>query len=243
MMQRTKTQAWIVGGVLLVGSGAACAVSSDEDPSVEGDETSSSGQGGATAATSIGSGPSGPSGGFSTGAGTTTGGAGDCASCADVYSGAMPPNELCTDDGAPSSADRFDDFMQCACVSTCPSECQDACAGTAAPDQTCQGCVDSGCGAQIQACVGSTASGGSTGSGMGPGCTTCAAAYEGTGDPANLCPGSEPLFNDFMQCACGSGCPAQCGTPCAGQGPPDAACQGCIDTTCATEVQACVADM
>lgn len=172
-----------------------------------------------------------------TGAGSP-GGNGSCISCTDLMNQGGDPAQLCTSDGSPSSAQRFDAFMQCTCVDACGQPCQSACGG-AQPDQACQQCVQSSCSSQMAACMDP----GGGGSADPPGCTKCSAALSGSGDPASICPSSAPKWDAFGQCACQSGCPQPCAAPCNGYGPPDASCQGCLDVQCGAELQACLGDV
>ena len=83
----------------------------------------------------------------------------------------------------------------------------------------------------------------SSSSGM-PGCDTCAEFVSGGDGP--LCPGSEQIYSDLVNCAC-SFCSFQCQLSCTGVGMNDDSCDQCITFTiqdaCAMQFQSCANDL
>ncbi len=74
------------------------------------------------------------------------GGGGTCATCLDYLSDpAVNAEDLCTDNGPPSSADILAALEACTCVDACATDCGDnACQGLDATT-ACQDCVIANC--------------------------------------------------------------------------------------------------
>jgi hypothetical protein len=72
-----------------------------------------------------------------------------------------------------------------------------------------------------------------------PSCASCSEFLNGTGEP--LCPWSEPVAEQLLECVCGYGCPSECGDACMGSFT-TAECQSCVVSTCQPELDACLND-
>jgi len=75
-----------------------------------------------------------------------------CASCSQFISG-HSSDPLCTDDGSPSSAELYDNFLVCVCTTGCSAECGGACNGVEDPTDACYSCISVTCDPEIQACL------------------------------------------------------------------------------------------
>jgi hypothetical protein len=64
------------------------------------------------------------------------------------------------------------------------------------------------------------------------------------GNPNNLCTSSVPIFTALQTCVCQTNCSNQCGNTayCGGMGM-SGQCNACVQQNCASEAQACYADM
>jgi hypothetical protein len=65
-----------------------------------------------------------------------------------------------------------------------------------------------------------------------------------TGDQTlPLCPGSDKLFQGFIDCICSFGCPMECGGYCQGGDVDQMLCEACLSEKCIDEYEACAADI
>ena len=93
----------------------------------------------------------------STSTGSSTSSGGPCATCFEVITGNGSVQELCTDDGPPTSYDNYFALVACACDGACLNDCGDNLCATGSIGGTCQTCLldsEAGCGVQASACAG-----------------------------------------------------------------------------------------
>ena len=80
----------------------------------------------------------------------------ECATCLAALTH-QTSNELCTDDGPPSSKDISDAFHACTCddgPDFCASACGDSACSNQAPSDDCRACIDTKCEKEKVACFG-----------------------------------------------------------------------------------------
>ncbi len=92
---------------------------------------------------------------------STTGGStssgGPCDTCFQVITGSGTVQELCTDDGPPSSYDNYFALVACACEGACMAACGDNLCASGNIGGMCQTCLldsETGCGNEANACAG-----------------------------------------------------------------------------------------
>lgn len=154
-------------GMLSAAALAFCLVGcGDDDGGSGGGGTAGGGTGGDTGTGNSGTGGSGNSGTGAAGGSTGGGGGGTgCQTCSEFQDDPNPDSDnLCTDNGPPSSAEIYTDVITCICTNVCTTECADsACAATpSAPmaGDACDMCLDNltailaACGPEAQACLG-----------------------------------------------------------------------------------------
>jgi hypothetical protein len=165
------------------------------------------------------------------------GGPAPCISCDDVLQGGDPA-DACTMNGPPSSSELVDAFTDCACVTGCAMECDQACMPNGMADNTCLACLGQTCQTELTECQ-------NDGGPPPPVCDTCSEVL-GDPNPQNLCdnngpPSSQQIFDDLSQCVCVDSCANACANLCMG-GQASNQCQNCIGMNCGGELGACQMD-
>jgi hypothetical protein len=185
--------------------------------------------------------------------GTTSGTTGPCLTCLDALEGALGHGVVCGSD-----AQTFTDLRNCGCQSNaCLVACgSNFCAASGASPE-CQSCLSASCSQPYTTCTHGgavVATSTSTGSmvtavsstGSGTSCLRCGTVIQGNGDPSQLCPSSEMLYENVGICACDGNCAMECTQACQGSDA-DAMCQACLLAPdpggCSDEVNACLNDL
>jgi hypothetical protein len=87
--------------------------------------------------------------------GCQVGSGGSCLTCGATLMG-QDPAQLCSDDGTPSSKDKYDDLNACTCGAApdgCGAECGDNVCSGKPPSGECSPCMSERCAALLQACL------------------------------------------------------------------------------------------
>ena len=79
--------------------------------------------------------------------------------------------------------------------------------------------------------------------GGGSACVHCAEAIASAGDPGQLCPDSQKLYDDLFGCACKTACAYLCADNVCQQSQASDACAQCIPMYCGAEFMACADDV
>jgi hypothetical protein len=138
---------------------AACSSDTESGSSAGGSPATSStstvgsgGTGGTGGQTATSSGGAATGGAGGTG-GTGTGGALNCVTCSEIEAGGIT-KPICGGNGPPSTKEIFAALVACICEEmNCYTECQASCDQFAFPDETCHGCYEVACAAELQTCL------------------------------------------------------------------------------------------
>jgi hypothetical protein len=76
-------------------------------------------------------------------------------------------------------------------------------------------------------------------------CRTCAKLVTEGGAVSDLCPGSKPIYDKLLACACATTCQVNCAASFCVSAPPSDSCKQCLGDAkgCGAEFMACAADL